>query len=77
MARQTELRLSYSIGTKINTGNFENQDMHVSQSETWTFDENENIDIVSFSEERHSILKNILEARLEKEVAELVDSMSR
>lgn len=70
----TEIRLSYSIGMKVNIGNYESVDVHISQSETHDVSETE---ADPLRQERYLLLKEDVDRKLIESVAEIRDTFRR
>jgi hypothetical protein len=70
MAHQTEVRVSYSVGAKINVGNYQNIDIHVSETETWNVESETQEAIDTLSQTRYNDLKQRLDDRLSESIVE-------
>jgi len=62
MANQIEHKISYSVGTKLNMGNYESADIHLSETETWEVQDNNEAE--TLSQERFGVLRERLDSRL-------------
>jgi hypothetical protein len=71
MPKQTELKVSYSIGCKVNLGNFESADVHLSTSETWDVTDQTDDEISLFEARRYVELHKLLGPRIEDECKEM------
>ena len=60
----TELSVNYSAGTKVNIGNYESMDVHVSRTERWNVEGFSPVEVDDFFTARYE--------KLQAEVAELV-----
>lgn len=75
MPKQTEVKISYSLGAKLNMGNYEMVDIHVSESETWSVEDlppEENVE--TLSRLRYEVLKERVSARVQADVDETRNS---
>lgn len=70
IAKQTEARLSYSVGAKVNIGNYESVDVHLSESEAYDVTELSQEEISLLTENRYLALKDKLDKRLHESVIE-------
>lgn len=70
-AKQTELSTSYSVGMKVNIGNYQSVDVHVSERRTFDVSALDSEEIESLSAGTHAELRDVLDERLTIAVAEV------
>lgn len=77
--RLTAIRTSYSVGVKVNLGNFESADFRLSLDETWDVSDLTVDQTKALNKERYEYMRDELGKRIEKEAAEAlgVDYASR
>jgi hypothetical protein len=68
MSELKELSLSYSVGMKVNVGNYQSVDVHVSERRTFDVTADE---VDSLSEQVYEELREKLDNRLTEAVAEV------
>lgn len=66
-----EKRISYSVGAKINLGNYESGDVHVSESETWNVSEMDADLVDDYIAGCYAQLRQRVDERANAEIAEL------
>ncbi len=71
MPKQTEARVSYSVGMKINVGNYQSVDIHFSEAETFNVEDLSDEQIAAFTDERRAGLQERIDARFMDKVAEV------
>jgi hypothetical protein len=71
MTQQIEARLSYSVGMKVNVGNYQSVDLHYSASEAYDVAELSTEEIDKLTETRYDILKEKLDLKLQEAVSEV------
>jgi tRNA(Phe) wybutosine-synthesizing methylase Tyw3 len=67
LTEQTELKLSYSVGMKVNVGNYQSVDVHLSEARTFDVtgedaDAIDNLSITVYNELREKIDNRLTEA---------------
>jgi len=67
----TEARLSYSYGLKMNLGNYESADVHISRSETFDVSGMSDVDIADFMETRYRLLREEIDGKMDKEYSDV------
>lgn len=72
MPEQTELTVSYSIGTKVNLGNYESADVHLSETERWDVRGMSPLEIDQFATDRYLSLHSKLGERVIEEKNEML-----
>ena len=60
----TEARISYSYGAKMNLGNYESADIHLSRAETFDVTGMSDEEIADFMQERHDLLKEDVDEKV-------------
>lgn len=68
---QTEARVTYSIGVKVNLGNYQSADVHLSEGETWNVEGMSDDEVREFLATRWTDLHDRLGAQIEDEAKEL------
>jgi hypothetical protein len=72
--KQTEKRISYSVGMKVNTGGFQNVSINLSEADTFDVEGMTQEEIDAFAAERYEALREKLDNELTEVVSELKDS---
>lgn len=76
MANQTTRRVSYSVGTKMNIGNYESADFHISESIEFDVTGETDEEIDALAEHHYDSLRERVDERLNTAVAELREELS-
>ena len=72
MAKQTELKIGYSVNVKANLGNYESAGASIEESETWDVSDLKTQKVVdAFYDERLEALRKRLGKQIELEYDEL------
>jgi len=70
----TEMSVSFSFGTKINLGNYESADVHVSRSERWNVEGLSEEEICAHYDARYEVLQEAVMTQANKEYTNIKGS---
>lgn len=71
MADQIEKKVSYSVGMKVNVGNYQSVDVHISESDTFDVSDLSPQEVDDMAVARYNYLRGKLDEALTQAVSEL------